>query len=124
MADIPYRTALIVGAGPGISGSVARGLAKAGLKVGLGGPQHREAADLARETGAVTFAADASDPAAVAHLFVAVLTAARRARCRALQPERRVPVRSRRSTRRPCATRWRFSAFGGFLATSRRRNAC
>jgi NADP-dependent 3-hydroxy acid dehydrogenase YdfG len=35
MTDIPYRTALIVGAGPGISASVARALASAGLKVGL-----------------------------------------------------------------------------------------
>ena len=35
MTDIPYRTALIVGAGSGISASVARGLAAAGLKVGL-----------------------------------------------------------------------------------------
>ena len=35
MTTIPYRTALIVGAGAGISGSVARGLAAAGLKVGL-----------------------------------------------------------------------------------------
>src|SRR5437660_1324034 len=35
MTDIPYRTALIVGAGPGISASVARGLSAAGLRVGL-----------------------------------------------------------------------------------------
>ena len=35
MTDIPYRTALIVGAGPGISASAARGLTAAGLKVGL-----------------------------------------------------------------------------------------
>jgi short-subunit dehydrogenase len=35
MTTIPYRTALIVGAGSGISGSVARGLATAGLKVGV-----------------------------------------------------------------------------------------
>jgi NAD(P)-dependent dehydrogenase (short-subunit alcohol dehydrogenase family) len=35
MTEIPYRTALIVGAGSGISASVARGLATAGLKVEL-----------------------------------------------------------------------------------------
>src|SRR5277367_3058845 len=35
MTTIPYRTALIVGAGSGISASVARGLATAGLKVGV-----------------------------------------------------------------------------------------
>jgi len=35
MTDIPYRTALIVGAGPGISASVARVLAAAGVRVGV-----------------------------------------------------------------------------------------
>src|SRR5258707_4674890 len=35
MTTIPYRTALIVGAGSGISGSVARGLATAGLQGGV-----------------------------------------------------------------------------------------
>ena len=35
MAAIPYSTALIVGAGPGISASVARVLAAAGLKLGV-----------------------------------------------------------------------------------------
>jgi NAD(P)-dependent dehydrogenase (short-subunit alcohol dehydrogenase family) len=35
MTEIPYRSALIVGAGPGISASVARGLAAAGLRVGV-----------------------------------------------------------------------------------------
>jgi NAD(P)-dependent dehydrogenase (short-subunit alcohol dehydrogenase family) len=35
MTEIPYRSALIFGAGPGISASVARGLAAAGLRVGV-----------------------------------------------------------------------------------------
>jgi NAD(P)-dependent dehydrogenase (short-subunit alcohol dehydrogenase family) len=69
MTEIPYRTALIVGAGAGISASVARGLAKAGLKVGLAARNTEKLAGLAREIGAETFAADASDPAAVASLF-------------------------------------------------------
>jgi 2-hydroxychromene-2-carboxylate isomerase len=43
MTDIPYRTALIVGAGSGISASVARGLASAGLKVGLAARKWRAA---------------------------------------------------------------------------------
>jgi NAD(P)-dependent dehydrogenase (short-subunit alcohol dehydrogenase family) len=34
MTTIPYRTALIVGAGSGISASVARGLAPAGVNAG------------------------------------------------------------------------------------------
>jgi NAD(P)-dependent dehydrogenase (short-subunit alcohol dehydrogenase family) len=69
MTAIPYSTALIVGAGTGISASVARGLAAAGLKVGLAARNTHKLAPLATETGAERFAVDASDPAAVAHLF-------------------------------------------------------
>jgi NAD(P)-dependent dehydrogenase (short-subunit alcohol dehydrogenase family) len=72
MTDIPYRTALIVGAGPGISASLARGLAAAGLKVGVAARNAEKLAPLAAETGAQTFAVDASQPAAVARLFEAV----------------------------------------------------
>jgi NAD(P)-dependent dehydrogenase (short-subunit alcohol dehydrogenase family) len=69
MTEIPYRTALVVGAGPGISASVARGLAAAGLKVGLAARNIDKLAPLAAETGAERFAVDASEPAAVAQLF-------------------------------------------------------
>src|SRR5580700_3310917 len=69
MTAIPYRTALIVGAGSGISASVARGLAAAGLKVGLAARNIEKLAALAGKTGAERFAVDAVDPAAVAHLF-------------------------------------------------------
>jgi NAD(P)-dependent dehydrogenase (short-subunit alcohol dehydrogenase family) len=72
MTEIPYRTALIVGAGSGISASVARGLASAGLKIGLAARNIEKLAPLAAETGAATFAVDASDPAAVARLFADV----------------------------------------------------
>jgi NADP-dependent 3-hydroxy acid dehydrogenase YdfG len=69
MTEIPYRTALIVGAGSGISASVARGLASAGLKIGLAARNVEKLAPLAAETRAQTFAVDASDAAAVARLF-------------------------------------------------------
>jgi len=69
MTDIPYRTALIVGAGPGISASLARGLAAAGLRVGVAARNADKLATLATETGAETFSVDASQPAAVARLF-------------------------------------------------------
>ena len=69
MTDIPYRTALIVGAGPGISASLARGLAADGLKVGIAARNADKLAPLAAETGAETFAVDASQPVAVARLF-------------------------------------------------------
>jgi NAD(P)-dependent dehydrogenase (short-subunit alcohol dehydrogenase family) len=74
MTEIPYRTALVVGAGSGISASVARGLAAAGLKVGLAARNIDKLAALAAETGGERFGVDASDPAAVAHLFEAVDT--------------------------------------------------
>src|SRR3981081_2724636 len=69
MTELPYRTALIVGAGAGISASVARALAAAGLKLGLAARNIDKLAPLAAETGGERLAADASDPAAVAQLF-------------------------------------------------------
>jgi NAD(P)-dependent dehydrogenase (short-subunit alcohol dehydrogenase family) len=69
MPDLPYSTALIVGAGPGISASVARSLRSAGLTVGLAARNVEKLAPLAAEIGAATFAADAADPDAVARLF-------------------------------------------------------
>jgi NAD(P)-dependent dehydrogenase (short-subunit alcohol dehydrogenase family) len=69
VTGIPYRVALIVGAGPGISASVARGLASAGLRLGLAARNVAKLAPLATETRAQIFAVDASDPAAVARLF-------------------------------------------------------
>ena len=69
MAAIPYKTALIVGAGPGISASLARALTAAGLKVGIAARNVEKLAALGREIGAERFAVDASDPAAVARLF-------------------------------------------------------
>jgi NAD(P)-dependent dehydrogenase (short-subunit alcohol dehydrogenase family) len=69
MADIPYRRALIVGAGSGISASVARALAAAGVKVGLAARNADKLASLASEIGASRFSVDAAEPAAVEALF-------------------------------------------------------
>ena len=69
MTEIPYRTALIVGAGSGISASLARGLAAAGLRIGLAARNIEKLGPLVAQTGAETFAVDASDPAGVARLF-------------------------------------------------------
>ncbi len=71
MTSLPYRSALIVGAGSGISASVARALAAQGVKVGLAARNTEKLAALAAEIGAATFQVDASDPAAVASLFEA-----------------------------------------------------
>ncbi|MCB8880612.1 SDR family NAD(P)-dependent oxidoreductase [Acidisoma cellulosilytica] len=72
MTAIPYQRALIIGAGPGISASVARQLSAAGLAVALAARNIDKLADLAAETGAKTFAVDATDPAGVAALFAQV----------------------------------------------------
>ena len=72
MADIPYASALILGAGGGISASVARAFAGAGLKVALSARDAGKLAGLAAEVGGIAFAADASDPAAMERLFAEV----------------------------------------------------
>ncbi len=61
--------ALIVGAGPGLSASFARLLARRGHAVALAARDVGKLAALAAETGAALHACDASDPAAVAALF-------------------------------------------------------
>jgi NAD(P)-dependent dehydrogenase (short-subunit alcohol dehydrogenase family) len=115
VADIPYSSALIVGAGPGISASVARALAAAGLSVGLAARNIEKLSGLAAETKAATFAVDTSDPAAVAQLFeaaeakigapdVVVFNAGARVRGRIADLD---PDELRRALE--------ISAFGGFL---------
>jgi NAD(P)-dependent dehydrogenase (short-subunit alcohol dehydrogenase family) len=71
MADLPCRTALIVGVGAGISASVARALAGAGVAVAIAARDAEKLAPLAAETGARAFSVDAVDPGAVAALFAA-----------------------------------------------------
>jgi NAD(P)-dependent dehydrogenase (short-subunit alcohol dehydrogenase family) len=72
MAEIPYRTALVVGTGPGVSASVARALSAEGLKVAVASRSLDKLKPIAEAAGALPFAADASDPAAVARLFAEV----------------------------------------------------
>ncbi|MDR6289107.1 NAD(P)-dependent dehydrogenase (short-subunit alcohol dehydrogenase family) [Inquilinus ginsengisoli] len=67
-----HKTALIVGAGSGLSASLARLLAKQGLQVALAARDTAKLQPLVEETGAVAFAADTADAGAVAGLFDAV----------------------------------------------------
>lgn len=69
-----YQTALIVGAGSGLSASLARLLSKSGLKVALASRSTDDLADLAEETGAKVFACDASEETQVAKLFTEIDT--------------------------------------------------
>lgn len=63
------KTALIVGAGSGISAAFARALAAGGYRVALAARRPEKLARLASETGALTIAADATRPDSVAQLF-------------------------------------------------------
>ncbi|MHC2089775.1 SDR family NAD(P)-dependent oxidoreductase [Methylobacterium sp.] len=64
-----YRRALIVGAGEGLSASLARRFAREGLRVGLASRSVGKLERLAAETGAAIHACDAADPAEVEALF-------------------------------------------------------
>ncbi len=70
MTTPQYRTALIVGAGEGLSASLARLLAKAGLRVAVAARRIDKLAALSRELGAPAFACDAADADQVSRLFV------------------------------------------------------
>ncbi len=72
MSEFPYKSVLIIGAGAGISASVARQLAQAGLKIALAARNTEKLATLAAETGALSVATDAADPGSVAKLFETV----------------------------------------------------
>lgn len=72
MDKTAYRTALIVGTGPGLSASLARLFARNGLKVALAARRTDKLAELCAETGAGAFACNAADPGEVAALFAAV----------------------------------------------------
>src|SRR5215210_5278844 len=64
-----YKSALVVGAGDGLSASVARAFAGAGMRIGLAARNRDKLAPLASELKAETFACDASKPAEVEAMF-------------------------------------------------------
>lgn len=72
MPSPEYKIALIVGAGSGLSASLARLLSKSGLKVALAARNPEKLADLAGEIGARVFACDASKEDQMAKLFADV----------------------------------------------------
>jgi NAD(P)-dependent dehydrogenase (short-subunit alcohol dehydrogenase family) len=67
-----FKTALIVGAGSGLSASLARTLGRAGLKIALAARNIADLAPLQREIGAQTFACDAARGPDVQKLFSAL----------------------------------------------------
>ena len=69
MTDRPFTSALIVGAGSGLSAALTRALAAEGMKLALAARSIDDLASLAKETNAQTFACDASQPGEVEKLF-------------------------------------------------------
>ncbi|MBV8739232.1 MAG: SDR family NAD(P)-dependent oxidoreductase [Alphaproteobacteria bacterium] len=72
MAQPSYQSALIVGAGRGLSASLARLFAREGMRVSLAARDAEKLAPLCTETGAKAFACDAANPDQVASMFKAV----------------------------------------------------
>jgi NAD(P)-dependent dehydrogenase (short-subunit alcohol dehydrogenase family) len=64
-----YKTALIVGAGEGLSASLARLFAREGIRVALAARKIEKLGALCGDTGARAFACDATEPEAVERLF-------------------------------------------------------
>ncbi len=67
-----YQNALIVGAGSGLSASLARLFAGEGMRVALAARNTEKLAPLCAETGAKAFACEATDAAQVEKLFAAL----------------------------------------------------
>ena len=133
MSKIHYSTALIVGAGFGISASLARLFAQRGLKVAVAARDAAKLGPLAAEIGGAAFATDAGDAVQVKQLFedvartvgepdVVVYNASGRVRGRSsisIRPRSRAPSISPRSVaswsaRKPPGAclpgRWRCAA--------------
>jgi NAD(P)-dependent dehydrogenase (short-subunit alcohol dehydrogenase family) len=72
MQNFKPKTALIVGAGPGLSASLARRLAADGVKLALASRTTDKLAGLCSETGASAYACDASSRTSVVDLFSAL----------------------------------------------------
>ena len=64
-----YEQALIVGAGAGLSASLARLFSREGMRVALASRHPERLADLCKETAAKAFGCDAAQPEQVAALF-------------------------------------------------------
>src|ERR671937_549450 len=69
MTNAKFNTALIVGAGSGLSASLARALAKDGVKVALAARTTGDLDGLVKDVGARAFACDAAERGEVENLF-------------------------------------------------------
>src|SRR5215467_8604283 len=69
MAELKNKVALIVGAGSGLSASIARSFSDAGMEVALAARSVDDLGPLAAKIGATVFATDATNREAVRRLF-------------------------------------------------------
>jgi NAD(P)-dependent dehydrogenase (short-subunit alcohol dehydrogenase family) len=72
MTDVKFNSALIVGAGSGLSAALARALAADGVKVALAARTTEDLGPLVKDIGGKAFACDASQRADVDKLFADV----------------------------------------------------
>ena len=123
MTAATYRNVLIVGAGSGLSASLARLFAREGMTVALAARDPDKLKALCEETGAAAYACDAQDEGQVGRLFqalegrfgapdVAIYNASARARGPLIKL---APDDVRRTLM--------VSAFGGFLIAQRAASA-
>jgi NAD(P)-dependent dehydrogenase (short-subunit alcohol dehydrogenase family) len=110
-----YQTVLIVGAGFGLSASLARLFAREGFRLALTARDRDKLADLARDTGAVTVACDATERDQVAALFRTLDTQFGSPDVVVYNPSSRVPGPFVDLDPVAVAHALQVTAFGGFL---------
>ena len=110
-----FQSALIVGAGAGLSASLARQLAAQGTRVALAARNVEKLAPLAAEIGGMALACDAARPEAVAALFAETDRLGFAPDCVIYNPSRR--LRGAIADLDPAAVAevLAISAYGGFL---------
>jgi NAD(P)-dependent dehydrogenase (short-subunit alcohol dehydrogenase family) len=109
------KTALIVGAGFGISASFARLLAKSGYQVALASREPAKLNRLADETNAITCACDAADPTNVDQLFAHIGQQFPRLDVCLFNASGRAPGPIHDVDRQQARAALLISAYGGFL---------
>jgi len=109
------KTALIVGAGSGISASFARLLAKDGYRVALVARNSAKLTGLAAETKATTHSCDAADPASVDQLFAQIDRQFPKLDVCLFNASARAPGPITDVDREQARTALLISAYGGFL---------
>lgn|SRR5512135_533860 len=110
-----YQTVLIVGAGFGLSASLARLFAREGFRLALTARDRDKLAALARDTGAVTVACDATERDQVAALFRTLDTQFGSPDVVVYNPSSRVPGPFVDLDPVAVAHALQVTAFGGFL---------